>query len=143
MTPERRKQETLETLPAMVLATTSRRPTLLIVEDLHWADPSTLELIDFLFGQIPAAPILLLMTARPEFRPPWTTRNHFTYLTVNRVTRKQTELLVERVTGGKSLPAEVVQQIVVKTDGHSSWKSSRAWSSNPICLTIKGITMSW
>ena len=69
------------------------------------------------FGQVPAASILMLMTSRPEFRPPWAHRGHFTYLTVNRVTRKQTELMVERVTGGKPLPAEVLQQVVAKTDG--------------------------
>ena len=57
------------------------------------------------------------MTSRPEFRPPWTARSHFTYLTVNRVTRKQTEAMVEGVAGGKLLPADVLQQIVLKTDG--------------------------
>ena len=57
------------------------------------------------------------MTSRPEFRPPWGHRSHFTYLTVNRVTRKQTELMVGRVTGGKPMPAEVLQQVVAKTDG--------------------------
>jgi predicted ATPase len=57
------------------------------------------------------------MTSRPEFRPPWGNRSHFTYLTVNRVTRQQTELMVERVTGGKTLPAEVLQQVAAKTDG--------------------------
>jgi class 3 adenylate cyclase/tetratricopeptide (TPR) repeat protein len=117
LTPQRQKEKTFETIVALMLAVAGQQPLLLIVEDLHWADPSTLELIDFLFGQVPAAPILVLMTSRPEFRPPWTARSHFTYLTVNRVTRKQTELMVERMTGGKSLPADVLQQIVVKTDG--------------------------
>ena len=117
LTPQRQKEKTFEAIVALLLALAAEQPLLLIVEDLHWADPSTLELVDFLFGQVPAAPILVLMTSRPEFRPPWTTRSHFTYLTVNRVTRMQTEMMVERVTSGKPLPAEVLQQIVVKTDG--------------------------
>ena len=117
LTPQHQKEGTLEAIVALLLALAAEQPLLLIIEDLHWADPSTLELVDFVFGQVPAASILVLMTARPEFRPPWATRSHFTYLTVNRVTRAQTELMVDRVTGGKLLPADVLRQIVVKTDG--------------------------
>jgi class 3 adenylate cyclase len=128
LTPQRQKEKTFEAIVALMLAVAGQQPLLLIVEDLHWADPSTLELIDFLFGQVPAAPILVLMTSRPEFRPPWTARSHFTYLTVNRVTRKQTELMVEKVTGGKSLPTDVLQQIVSRPTAYrSSWKNSRGW----------------
>ena len=116
LTPQRQKEKTFEAIVALVLAVAARQPLLLIFEDLHWADPSTLELIDLLVDQVPAAPILMLMTSRLEFRPRWTVRS-FSYLTVKRVTKKQTELMVERVTGGKSLPAEVLQQIVLKTDG--------------------------
>jgi class 3 adenylate cyclase/predicted ATPase len=117
LTPQRQKEKTFEAIVALLLALAAEQPLLFIVEDLHWADPSTRELVDFIFGQVPAASILMLMTSRPEFRPPWAHRSHFTYLTVNRVTRKQTELMVERVTGGKPLPAEVLQQVVAKTDG--------------------------
>jgi class 3 adenylate cyclase/predicted ATPase len=117
LTPQRQKEKTFEAIVALLLALAAEQPLLLIVEDLHWADPSTLELVDVLFGQVAASPILVLMTSRPEFRPPWTARSHFTYLTVNRVTRKQTEAMVEGVAGGKSLPAAVLQEIVVKTDG--------------------------
>jgi class 3 adenylate cyclase/tetratricopeptide (TPR) repeat protein len=116
-TPQRQKERTLEAISAVLLALAAERPLLLIIEDLHWADASTLEFIDVLFGQVPTAPILLLMTSRPEFRPPWTTRSHFMSLTVNRVTRKQTELMIGRLTEGKPLPAEVVHEIVAKTDG--------------------------
>ena len=117
LTPQRQKEKTFEAIVALLLALAAEQPLLFIVEDLHWADPSTRELVDFVFGQVPAASILMLMTSRPEFRPPWAHRSHFTNLTVNRVTRKQTELMVERVTGGKPLPAEVLQQVVAKTDG--------------------------
>ena len=117
LTPQRQKEKTFEAIVALLLALAAEQPLLFIVEDLHWADPSTRELVDFVFGQVPAASVLMLMTARPDFRPPWAHRSHFTNLTVNRVTRKQTELMVERVTGGKPLPAEVLQQVVAKTDG--------------------------
>jgi class 3 adenylate cyclase/predicted ATPase len=117
LTPQRQKEKTFEAIMALLLALAAEQPLLFIIEDLHWADPSTRELVDFTFGQMPAASILMLMTSRPEFRPPWVHRSHFTYLTVNRVTRRQTELMVERVSGGKPLPAEVLQQVVAKTDG--------------------------
>jgi class 3 adenylate cyclase/predicted ATPase len=117
LTPQRQKEKTFQAIVALLLALGAEQPLLVIVEDLHWADPSTRELVDFVFGQVPAASILLLMTSRPEFRPPWANHSHFTHLTVNRVTRRQTELMVERVTGGKPLPAEVLQQVVAKTDG--------------------------
>jgi len=115
--PQRQKEKTFEAMAALLLAMAAEGPLLFIVEDLHWADPSTREFVDFVLGQVPASSILMLMTARPEFRPPWGPRSHVTYLTVNRVTRTQTELLVERVTGGKRLPAEVLQHVVAKTDG--------------------------
>jgi class 3 adenylate cyclase/predicted ATPase len=116
-TPQRQKEKTFEAIVALLLALAAEQPLLFVVEDLHWADPSTRELVDFMLGQVPAASILMLMTARPEFRAPWAQRSHITYLTVNRVTRRQTEAMVERVTGGKRLPAEVLQHVVAKTDG--------------------------
>jgi predicted ATPase len=117
LTPQRQKEKTFEAIGALLLARAAEQPLLLIIEDLHWADPSTLELVDVLFRQVPAVSILMLMTARPEFQPSWGTRSHFTHLAINRVTRRQTETMVDRITGGKPLPAEVLQQIVVKTDG--------------------------
>ncbi len=117
LSPQRQKEKTFEAIMALLLALAASQPLLFVIEDLHWADPSTRELVDLLFAQVPASSLLLLMTSRPEFRPPWSSRSHFTPLTVNRVTRNQTELMVERVTGGKALPAEVLQQIVAKTDG--------------------------
>ena len=117
LTPQRQKEKTFEAMLALLLALAAEQPLLFIVEDLHWADPSTLEFIDFILGQVPVASILMLMTARPEFLPPWAQRSHTTHLTVNRVTRRQTEMMIERVTGGKRLPADVLQHIVANTDG--------------------------
>jgi class 3 adenylate cyclase/predicted ATPase len=117
LTPQRQKEKTFEAILGLLLASAGEQPLLFVIEDLHWADPSTLEFVDFVFGPVSAAAILMLMTSRPEFRPPWTQRSHVTYLSLNRVTRKQTELMVDRVTGGKPLPAGVLQHIVAKTDG--------------------------
>jgi predicted ATPase len=117
LTPQRQKEKTFEAIAAFLLTLAAEQPLLLTIEDLHWADPSTLGFIDLVLGQVPATAILLIMTARPEFRPPWTPHGHLTSLTVNRMTRRQTELMIERVTGGKALPTAVLQQMVAKTDG--------------------------
>ena len=117
LSPQRQKQQTQEALVAWLLAETVQHPVLTVWEDLHWADPSTLELLGLLLDQVPTARLLLVLTARPEFRPPWALRAHLTPFTLTRLVRPQVEEMVLRVTGGKPLPAEVVQQIVVKTDG--------------------------
>ena len=117
MSPQRQKQQTQEALVAWLLAETAQQPVLAVWEDLHWADPSTLELLGLLLDQVSTARLLLVLTARPEFRPPWALRAHLTQLTLTRLVRQQVEEMVLRVTGGKPLPTEVVQQIVAKTDG--------------------------
>jgi predicted ATPase len=86
-------------------------------EDLHWADPSTLEFLSLLMDQTPTARLLMLCTCRPEFAPSWSPRSYLTYLTLGRLGRAQVETMIARITGGKALPAGVVQQIVAKTDG--------------------------
>jgi class 3 adenylate cyclase/predicted ATPase len=117
LSPQRQKQKTQEALVAWLLAETVQQPVLTVWEDLHWADPSTLELLGLLLDQVPTARLLLVLTARPEFHPPWALRAHLTQLTLTRLARLQVEEMVLRVTGGKPLPAQVVQQIVLKTDG--------------------------
>ena len=87
------------------------------MEDLHWVDPSTLELLSLLVDQGPTARILALFTFRPDFSPPWTGRAHLTQVTLSRLPRRQAAELTGRVAHGKALPAEVVEQIVAKTDG--------------------------
>jgi predicted ATPase len=86
------------------------------MEDLHWADPSTLELLGLLIEQVPTARVLLLLTFRPDFRPPWALHSHLTQITLSRLARGQVEVMVEKVAGGKALPAEVMQEVVAKTD---------------------------
>ena len=116
-TPQRQKQKTLETILGWLLQEAERQPLYFIIEDLHWVDPSTLELLGLLTEQLASTRILALFTFRPDFRLPWAMRSHFTYLTLNRLSHKQTEVMIQRVAGGKPLPPEVVQQIVARTDG--------------------------
>jgi predicted ATPase len=116
-TPQRQRQKTLETMVAILLELAERQPVLFIVENTHWLDPSTLELLDLLIDQAPTSQILTLFTYRPEFQPTWGNRSYLTQVTLNRLSRSQVEQIVERITDGQSLPAEVLQQIVEKTDG--------------------------
>jgi class 3 adenylate cyclase/predicted ATPase len=117
MAPERQKQRTLETLVASIRIQADRQPTLLIVEDLHWVDPSTLELLGLLIEQIASARLLMTVTFRPEFRPPWPMLAHMTQLTVGRLARRDVEVFVENLTGGRTLPIEMRQQLIARSDG--------------------------
>jgi len=87
------------------------------MEDLHWADPSTLELLSLLVDQGPTARILTLLTFRPDFTPPWMGRSHLTQVTLTRLARRQVVAMIEQIAGGKALPEEVMEQLVTKTDG--------------------------
>ena len=111
------KQQILHTLLTMLLRIATQQPVLFVMEDLHWVDPSTLELLSLLVDQGPTARILTLFTCRPDFPPPWTGRAHLTQLTVNRLPRQQAVEVIRQVAHGKVLPPEVVAQIVAKTDG--------------------------
>jgi class 3 adenylate cyclase/predicted ATPase len=117
LTPQRQRQKTLEALLAWLLAEATPQPVLLIVEDLHWIDPSTLEFLTLLIDQGPTARLLTLLTCRPEFHAPWGFRAHLTPLTLSRISHPQVEQMIVRIAGGKVLPPEVVEQIVAKTDG--------------------------
>ncbi len=117
MTPERRKERTLEALVAQIEGLTQERPVLFVFEDAHWADPTSLELLELVVERAQGIRILALITFRPEFHPPWTAHTHITSLTLNRFSRSLVAAMVDKVTGGKPLPAEVREQIVEKTDG--------------------------
>jgi predicted ATPase len=117
LTPQRQRQQTLEALLAWLLVEATRQPLLLIVEDLHWSDPSTLEFLGLVVEQIPTARLCALFTYRPEFQPPWVPQAHVTPLTLPRLSRPEVERLSVAVAGAKALPAEVIQQVVRKTDG--------------------------
>jgi class 3 adenylate cyclase len=117
VSPEQQKQQTLHVLVTLLLRIAAQQPVLFVMEDLHWVDPSTLELLSLLVDQGPTARILTLFTFRPDFSPPWTGRAHLTQLTVNRLPRRQAVEVIHQVAHGKVLPPEVVEQIVAKTDG--------------------------
>jgi TOMM system kinase/cyclase fusion protein len=115
--PEQQKQKTLQAFLTILLRIAAQQPVLFVMEDLHWVDPSTLELLSLLVDQGPTARILALWTFRPDFSPPWTGRAHLTQVTLNRLPRRQAVEMTSQVVHGKALPPEVVEQVVAKTDG--------------------------
>jgi class 3 adenylate cyclase/predicted ATPase len=117
LSPEQQKQQTLQALLTILLRIAAQQPVLFVMEDLHWVDPSTLELLSLLVDQGPTARILALCTFRPDFPPPWTGRAHLTQVTVDRLPRRQAVEVLRQVAHGKALPPEVVEQIVAKTEG--------------------------
>ena len=117
LTPEVQKRRTLEALVDQLAGLAARQPVLALYEDVHWIDPSTLELLSTVIERVRQLPVLVLITFRPEFQPPWTGHAHVTALTMGRLGRRQGADLVARVTGDKPLPAAVVEQIVAHTDG--------------------------
>jgi class 3 adenylate cyclase/predicted ATPase len=117
VSPEQQKQKTLQAILTLLLRRAAQQPLLFVMEDLHWVDPSTLELLSLLVDQGPTARILTLFTFRPDFLPPWTGRSHLTQLTLHRLTPRQAAEMTGRVAHRKALPTEVVEQVVAKTDG--------------------------
>jgi predicted ATPase len=117
LTPERQRQHTLETVLTVLRGLAAHQPVLLIVEDLHWVDPSTLELLGLLVAQAATARLYVLLTWRPEFQPPWPPAAHQTTLTLGRLLPAQVEQLATQVAGGKGLPSAVLEQLVARTEG--------------------------
>jgi class 3 adenylate cyclase/predicted ATPase len=117
LTPQHQKQQTLDALVAWLMAEAEQQPVLTVWEDLHWADPTTVEVLGLVIAQAPTVPMLHVLTYRPVFSPPWPPRSHITPLVLTRLERRQVEALVTQRSGGKILPGEVVQHIVAKTDG--------------------------
>jgi TOMM system kinase/cyclase fusion protein len=115
--PAQQKQKTLQALLTILLRIAAQQPVLFVMEDLHWVDPTTLELLSLLVDQGPTARILVLLTFRPDFSPPWTGRAHLIQVTLPRLPRRQAIAMTDQVAHGKALPAEVVEQVVAKTDG--------------------------
>ncbi len=117
ITPEQQKEQTLEALVSRLEELSRTQPLLLIFEDVHWADPSSLELLELTIARLQRMPVLAVITFRPEFSPSWSGDTHVTTLTLNRFTRNLALMMVNSVTHGKSLPEAVQQQIIEKTDG--------------------------
>ncbi|MBI3246697.1 MAG: AAA family ATPase [Deltaproteobacteria bacterium] len=117
MSPQKQKEKMQEAIIAWIVEEAERAPVYCAWEDLHWADPSTLELLTLLLAQVPTARLLMLLTFRPEFTPPWGPRSYLSQLTLSRLGQSHAEAMIEKVTGGKALAPEILQQIVAKTDG--------------------------
>ena len=117
LTPQKRKEKTLTALTAQVDGLCARQPVLMVYEDVHWSDPTTRESLDLLIDRAPALRVLVIITFRPEFTPPWIGRSCVTMLTLNRLPRRQGAEIIAHVTGGKALPKEIEDQIVDRTDG--------------------------
>jgi class 3 adenylate cyclase/predicted ATPase len=115
--PQQRKARTFDALLAQLEGLARRRPVLIVLEDAHWIDATTTELFDLAIDRLQRLPALLVVTFRPEFQPPWTTHAQATLLTLNRLGARQATAIVDRVAGGKALPAEVLEQILARADG--------------------------
>jgi TOMM system kinase/cyclase fusion protein len=117
VSPAQQKQQTLRALLTILLRIAAQQPVLFVMEDLHWVDPSTLEMLNLIVDQGPTARILALWTFRSDFIAPWRGRSHLTQVTLPRLPRRQTTEMIGQVAHRKALPAEVVEQVVAKTDG--------------------------
>jgi class 3 adenylate cyclase/predicted ATPase len=117
LTPQLRRQRTLEALTAQMEALTRTGPVLMIFEDVQWIDPTSLEALGRAVDQIRSVRLLLIMTFRPEFDPPWIGSPHVTALTINRLGRRDIEAMISRVVGDKLLPPSIQQDIIERTDG--------------------------
>ena len=117
LAPQQRRQRTLEALTAQLAGLASQQPVLMIFEDVHWIDPTSLEALNRTVDRIKTLPALLIVTFRPEFNAPWSERSHVTSVTLNRLGKREAAAIIARLVGNKELPADVMAEIVERTDG--------------------------
>jgi class 3 adenylate cyclase/predicted ATPase len=117
LSPQRRKERTLEALIRQLDGLARRQPVVVVVEDAHWIDPTSRELLDLTIARVRTLPVLLIVTFRSEFQPPWTGQPQVSTVALNRLDRRDRTVLVEQIAGGKPLPGAVVAQIADRTDG--------------------------
>ena len=117
LTSPERRQKTLETLVSQVTTLARQNPLLMIFEDAHWADPTSLELFGRIIDKIRSLRALLIVSYRPEFDPPWIGRPHVTALTLNRLGDREITAVIDSVTGNKLLSPSIRQDIIERTDG--------------------------
>ena len=117
LTPQRQKDETIRALVDLTEAAARGAPSVLLYEDVHWADPTTLEVLDLLIDRVLRFPLLIVLTHRPEFHNRWSGHGHVTTLNLSRLTRAQSGTLVRDLAGGKALPPNLLEQLLAKTDG--------------------------
>ena len=117
LSPAQQRRQTLSALLDQMEGLAKKQPVLMLFEDAHWADATSLEVLDLAIERVRRLPVLLIVTSRPEFEAPWKGLPDVAEIALRRFDRAEAETLVERVTGGRKLPAEVLAQIVAKTDG--------------------------
>jgi class 3 adenylate cyclase/tetratricopeptide (TPR) repeat protein len=117
LTPQRKKERTLEALIRQLDGLARQMPVVMVFEDAHWVDPTSRELLDLFVDRVRSLPVLLIVTFRPEFQPPWTGQPQVSMLALNRLDRRNRTALVAQIAGGKALPADVIAQIADRTDG--------------------------
>ena len=117
LTPQQRRQRTLDALVSQAAALSRQKPLLMIFEDAHWTDPTGLELFNRIVDKVPTLRVLLIVTFRPEFDAPWIGRPYVTALTINRLAEREVGALIDRVVGNKLLSPSVRQNIIAHTDG--------------------------
>jgi class 3 adenylate cyclase/predicted ATPase len=117
LTPQQIKNRTISTLVDMLLAFSSQRPTLCIFEDAHWLDPSTLELLELMISRIDRARVLLIVSCRPEFRPPWMAHANITTHSLTRLSNTEVKTMIRDLLRGGSIPQPLIDQIIGKADG--------------------------
>ena len=115
--PQMRRQKTLDALTAQLQALAQAKPVLMIFEDVHWIDPTSLEAVGRTVDRLRNLGVLLIVTYRPEFEPPWIGRPYVTALTLNRFGEREITAMIDRVTGNKALPESIRQDIIERTDG--------------------------
>jgi class 3 adenylate cyclase/predicted ATPase len=115
--PQQRRQKMLEALTAQLNTLAQAKPVLMIFEDVHWIDPTSLEAVGRTVDRLRTLGVLLIVTYRPEFEPPWIGRPHVTALTLNRLGEREITAMIDRVTGNKALPESIRQDIIERTDG--------------------------
>ena len=117
LTPQKHKDETKRSLVDFAEAAARARPTVMLFEDAHWADATTLEVLDLLVDRLKSLPLLIVLTHRPEFQNRWANRDHVEAIELRKLTRTQSNAIVSRLAGDKALPKDLVDQILTKTDG--------------------------
>ena len=117
LSPQKRKEKTLQAQVAQIEGLAARQPVLMVWEDVHWSDPTTRESLDLIIDRVPRLRVLMVITFRPEFTPPWIGRPHVTMLTLNRLPRQKRAEMIAFMTGGKALPKNIADQIIDRTDG--------------------------
>jgi class 3 adenylate cyclase/tetratricopeptide (TPR) repeat protein len=117
MSPSEVKERTIAALISMVVGVAKSVPVVMLLEDAHWIDPTSLDLTGRLVERVQDLAVLIVVTARPEFAAPWIGRPHFTALALNRFERSQVVTMIDRIMSSRALPTEVLDQIIAKTDG--------------------------